>query len=310
MRLARFWGSLLTLLNMLALVAPAPARAETPWPLILREQMVRLADVGYRLSGAALSLCPVDAARTGLLIDYAGAYPKADRPAISQMLGLSDLPQIAAVVPGSAAAEAGLRAGDDIVSLDGTAATALAAGDGDPALLADKIEERLAGTARNTPVALVVRRAGAQVSVTMHPDRGCSARFIIDTGKGMSGFSDPDNVGLGYDLVQFTRTDDELALIAGHELAHVVNRDATVKSGLSQRSKEDRADVLGASLARCAGYDLDKALAFWPRYKKQDWLRFLRDPTHRSADARIALIRAQAMTGDCPPARDHAPRQN
>lgn len=304
MRLLSNCRLIFAILNVLALAAAPAAQAETAWPLTLRAQMLRLSEVGYRLSGAAVTLCPIDAARTGILVDYAGAYPEEDRPAIARMLGLSALPQIAGVVPGSAAAAAGLQAGDDIVAIDGSPSTSVGGGSADPALLADRIEARLANTGKNAAVVLSVRRGGTQLSATLRPDRGCAARFIINTDKGMAAFSDPDNVGLGYEMVKFTRSDDELALVAGHELSHVINRDAASKEG-GQRGKEDRADVLGASLARCAGYDLGKALDFWPRYKKQDWLRFFRDPSHRSIDARIALIRTHAMTGECPPQRDY-----
>ena len=269
----------------------------------MREQMKRVANVGYLLSGVTRSMCPRDAARTGLMIDFAKAYPERDRPAIAALLGLSDLPQIANVTPESAADFAGLKVGDDIAMINGIDSLTLIRQSPEPALVADQIEERLASTPEGTAINLRILRAGKPVEVIIRPDRGCSARFIVNTGAGMTAFSDPHNVGLDYKLVTFTRSDDELALVASHELTHIINRDAQTKD-LGQRGKEDRADVVGASIARCAGYDVGKALEFWRRYKKRDWLRFFRDPTHRSIDDRVALIKANSMTGECPPATD------
>lgn len=290
-------GMLSLLLVGHAVSANAP---DVPWPVRLRAQMARVSTVGYRLAAVTHGMCNPQMALTGLSIDYLAAYPSADRSAVAALLHMSDLPQVASVAPGSPADRAGVREGDDIAAIDGIPAATLAARSRDSGLLADEIEDRLAATPVGGTIALTVVRNGTPIEMTVDPGRGCAARFIVKTGKGLTAFSDPRNVAVGEGLVDFSRTDDELALVLGHELAHIVHRDAVNKTP-GQRTKEDRADVLGAVLARCAGYDIETALAFWPRYNKQDWLRFFRDPTYRSVDSRIALIRANAMSGPCPP---------
>lgn len=279
----------------------AEAQGVPAWPAALRAQLVRMTDVGYRLSTTAATLCTEKSGQTGLLIDHIAAYGTSDQAAVRTALGLTDRPQVAAVAPGSPAAKAGVLPGDDILAIDGRDTATILAQSAAPQLIADEIEEQLASAAPGQPLHLDLRRAGRSLSAELLPAEGCAARFIVKTGKGIEAFSDAQNVGLGIKLVAFTGSDDELALVAGHELAHIIYHDATTKSGLGQRAKEDRADVLGASLARCAGYDVERGLAFWPRYKKQDWLRFFRDPSHRSPDARVALIRANSVSGPCPP---------
>jgi hypothetical protein len=279
---------------------PSQVLAEPAWPVAMRDHMSKVANVAWHLSGAADSLCRAHSARTGLLVDYIGAYDLGDRAAVSELLGLGTLPQIAAVVPGSAAARAGLKVGDEIEAIDGESTATLQARATDPDLLADDVEEALGALPVGAAAHLAIRRQGVRSTATLTPDRGCAARFIVTMGKGVKAFSDPRNVALDADLVAFTRTDDEIAMIAGHELAHVINGDARTK-GMPQRAKEDRADVVGARIARCAGYDLDTALAFWVRFKQRDGLSFLRMPTHSPTDTRIALIRAYAMEGPCPP---------
>lgn len=281
-------------------LAPLTAGAQE-WPTNLRSQMIRMASVGYQLSLAAAPLCSTKGAQTGLLIDDLAAYDPQDRPLVSRLLGLSDLPQIAGVAPGSPAARAGIKAGDEIVAIGGQAVSAIQAASRTPDLVADELDERLSATPAGAVVHLDLKRGGHPVSADLHPVEGCAARFVVKTDKGIEAFSDTRNVGLGAKLIAFTQSDDELALVAGHELAHIIYRDASTRSGLRQRDKEDRADVLGASLARCAGYDIRRALAFWPRYNQQDWLRFFRDPTHRSVKGRVGLIESRALTGPCPP---------
>ncbi|KQM14723.1 hypothetical protein ASE49_11145 [Novosphingobium sp. Leaf2] len=296
----------LALCAVALVVAPVRAPAQE-WPLNLRTQMIRMASVGYRLSIAAAPLCGKKGSQTGLLIDALAAYSPQDRPLVRSLLHFSDLPQIAGVAPGSPAAGAGIQPDDQIMAIDGRAVSAIQAASRTPDLIADELDEQLTAAPAGAAVHLELKRDGKIMSVDLRPAQGCAARFVVKTDKGIEAFSDARNVGLGAKLIAFTQSDDELAMVAGHELAHIIYRDASTRSRLRQRDKEDRADILGASLARCAGYDLKRALAFWPRYDKQNWLRFFRDAAHRPVKDRVALIEARSLAGPCPPELQPAP---
>ncbi|WP_374413536.1 PDZ domain-containing protein [Novosphingobium colocasiae] len=299
-------GNLLAAAAAISLI-PAPASSgEAPplsWPKALRGQIVRLTEVGYRLNAAASPLCPRQAAATGITVDYIEAYPQASRALVSAELAMGGAPQVAAVAPGSPAQAAGVRAGDAILAIDGVTSTAMAAASPQPALLADQIEDRLAATPQGRRIALVLERDGAQVPVTIDPVQSCAARFLVKPEAGMNGFSDGINVALGSRLIAFARSDDEIAVVAGHELAHVVNADGDAGGLNRRRAMEDRADVLGTALARCAGYDVERGLDIWRRFRKTDVFGFLAVPEHRGWKARIANMQAQSLTGPCPPSR-------
>jgi predicted Zn-dependent protease len=64
-------------------------------------------------------------------------------------------------------------------------------------------------------------------------------------------------------MMSFAKTDDELALIIGHELGHLITRDM---SGLNLRDPEVKADYFGMYFAARAGYDFRVAAQLWRRY--------------------------------------------
>lgn len=275
---------------------------ESAWPIELRQQMTRVTEVGFRLDLAAAPLCEQTAAGTGLTVDYIGAYEGASRADVARLLHLGELPQIAAVASGGPAAQAGIVPGDEILAIDGRETRDLQTAAPEPALFADYIENLLSATPIGQSIRLTLLRNGKSHLVTVVPIRVCAARFVIKTGEGIDAFGDGRNVAIGFELAKFTRSDDELALVAGHELAHIAERRSGHGSLKTRRAREDRADVLGAQIAICAGYDLERGLDFWTRYNKHDWLRFFRMPTHRSVPARIKLIASEATGGKCPPA--------
>ncbi|MBH0114339.1 M48 family metalloprotease [Novosphingobium sp. YJ-S2-02] len=235
-------------------------------------------------------------------VDYIGAYAPGDREAVKQLLGMTDLPQVAAVARGSPATLAGVRAGDTIVSINAVSTKQLIEESDEPSLFADELEQHLRVLPSDSPIELVLEREGHDITVTITPEAACAPRYILKTDKGIAAFTDGANIAVSSRLIDFAQNDDEIALVAGHELAHVVYGDDEA-SGLGQRRFwEDRADLLGLRIAHCAGYDVDKGLAYWTRRDAKDWLRLFRDPTHRSRGARVKRMREELASLSCPPA--------
>lgn len=242
------------------------------------------------MRSSAAGLCPTTSGAAGIVIDYIGAYDRADRDYVRARAGLGDLPQIISVQNDSPAQASGIKAGDAIMAVEGTPVKELLAASGDPALLADDIQDRIAAFPAGRRITLTIRRGTRELPARITLTRLCGARFILKTGDAIEAYSDGDNVAISTAAVRFAANNDELALVTGHELAHVIE-DKGLPAGLfGRRRMEDRADLLGARLAHCAGYDVKRSLAFWQRFAKKDWLGWLRSPTHRSAGARYEML--------------------
>lgn len=284
---------------------PAQAAPTAPsniaWPKAIRGTMQRLGTVEWRLRAAAVDLCPSRSSGIGIILDDADAYPARDRPLLRRSLGLGSLPQVAGVAPDSPAQKAGLHEGDELVAIGPVTTAAIRAGASPRQLMTDRLEERLAGLSPGEEIVLTVHRADRSMQIAVTPARVCAARFILKSDAAMDAYSDENNLAVTAGMVAFTRTDDELALITAHELGHIVARDGKAPSLSARRAMEDRADLLGVALAACAGYDVPSAFAFWERFDKRDWRRWLRDPSHRSVPARLARMKAVPLPPRCPP---------
>lgn len=281
--------------------ATMAAGQEVPWPDRLRQDMSRVLQIEWRLRAAAGSSCAHQATDAGVLFDDRRAYGQRDWPLLQEVLGMSEAPVIAAVATGGPADAAGLRAGDEVLSIGGVPvediATARKAGN----LVAEALLAEIAERPEGVPLAIEVRRErGAPLRVQLRPVRHCAARLVLVTDRGVDAYSDQSNVALTTGLVTFARTDDELALAAGHELAHVINGDRKGGGISARRRMEDLADERGLRLLQCAGYDRVFALGLFERLGARDWLGFLRAPTHRSFAKRVERLRQIAPSGVCP----------
>lgn len=270
-----------------------------PWPVALRNQIAQLADVSFRIGRTAAPQCPATFAGTGLSLDYIQAYDKADRAAVAALLSMADTPQVAAVAADSPAQLAGVRPGDAIITIDGTDVADLLATSAEPSLFADTLEQRLAETPEGVPVRLGLLRDGAVLELNIAPVRVCAVRVVIKTEKTIEGYTDGNNIAISSGLIKFSQNASELALFVGHEMAHVIHRDGKARNLKERRQMEDRADVAGANLMSCAGYDLETGLNFWVRFSARDWLGWARVPTHHSPTKRVALMRQAAPTFSC-----------
>lgn len=276
------------------------------WPVALRSQMRRLNSIGYRLGLAAADLCPKNAAGTGLTFDYIGAYRPSDRPYLAGLLGLTDLPQIAAVAQNSPAEIAGAKPGDELVAIDGKPVLELLRQGADPALLADEIEVRIAEHSSTQPLALALIRKGTPLEIHFKPQRVCAARFVLKIDAEIVAFSDGDNVAISYGLVDFARNDDELALDAAHEMGHVIYHDVRARNRAQRWLMESRADAIGVQLSHCAGFDPRKGLELWKRRADLEPSGGLKFKSHPPTRERIALMQDILKDLRCPVQPDPA----
>ncbi|AXU20814.1 hypothetical protein C7W88_17380 (plasmid) [Novosphingobium sp. THN1] len=297
MDLATFWRSLAGPLSIRTIAAaalltlgcvvslPSLAEAPAPWPIRTRERIALVNELDFRLRSAVLpSACSKQAPVLGAEFDAISNYAANDRTAIAQLLGLHEHPQAVAVAAGSPAAIAGLAVGDDVLSINGKEPAQLPAVGG--LTLSDLVHDSIVEQLSSGPVKLLIKRGGTLKELVISPRLLCPGHANLSTARNVTSHEGGNEILVTAGMVDFTRSTDELALVMGHEFAHVFLGHDKAKSLGIRRQMERDADMLGAAIARCAGYDVAKSLSFWDRFGARDKFAFLKLPTHDKASTR------------------------
>lgn len=268
----------------------------------------RVARVAFRLSDANAALCPAIRQSAGWALHAASQYSEELRPYAQARFGLDgDLPGLLTVPAGSPAAIAGLQEGDLVLAVNGRA---LARGP-------DRREAAFEGLAANIAVIdrslangstqLTVRRNGAEIPITVTPRRACGYEVQLNPSDELNARADGRRLFISTALAGFAETDDELAVILGHELAHHVLRHRVwnESGGAARRENESvwraeggeggaeqQADRVGLYLAARAGYDPAVAAPFWRRFGASNWRVRFPQIVHASAESRARSLEA------------------
>jgi Peptidase family M48 len=285
----------------------------------LRDHDARVAAVAYRLARNGGSLCAERYPLTGLLFHHLAEYEAGDRPLMIGRYGLDRGPGILTILPGTPAAAAGLAAGDVLLLVNGRAfpspvpiAAEARRKKWRPMLEAS--DKLLEDALRTGPASLRVLRQGRQLDLTLGSEPGCIGRVRLARSTQMNAFSLRGYVIMTTAMLGYVRSDDELAVVLGHELSHSilghqgVRDEEGILAGLGIKpnaiwKREAAADRLGLRLMAGAGYNLDAAIPFWNRYLGQyDWFpQIFRSHPSRGAREKIAREEIAAIRG-APPA--------
>lgn len=243
----------------------------------------RVATVAWRLQTASVGLCKIVKRLPGFTVHSLGQYVPGDRARVTRAYRLGNLPAVLAVVPGSAAATAGLEPGDALVAINGrTLSMSLPQ-------IADYVVTGAAEAAVEEAMAqgratIEVQRGERRILIAFEGDRGCASTVQIVPGSSLGGQADGRYVQLTGATVTYAAMDDALAAIMAHELAHnflqhrarldaegasrgVFKRFGT--SGAKWRATEDEADRLSVWIIARGGYSLDAIVPFWTAWAKR-----------------------------------------
>jgi membrane-associated protease RseP (regulator of RpoE activity) len=249
--------------------------------------------------------------------------------ASERVFGVGDDLRILSVMPGLPAEKAGLKPGDVVLAVDGKKIEL-----GSSLYMrksnADEARELLRKAGAQA-VRLSVKRGSEIIDVEIKPISGCNipVKLVIDDR--VNAFADGKNIGIFTGMMRFMRDDDELAIVLGHEMAHItldhVNRtrapamvgwalglvlDAAAavggvntggifselgtRTGVAMFSKdyETEADYMGLYFAARAGFDTTKAPDFWRRMVAEHPGNIKTNflSTHPSSPERAATIEA------------------
>lgn len=308
----RRWAGLTALLFMLvagsgvaaAASAPAAGRFET-----LRGQDLQVAQVAYRLSVANKILCRGDLApQPGFILHSIEQYGPADRAEAARSFGLGAHMNVMAVVAGSPAAKAGLAADDQLVSVNGRELGAQAPVAGRPTrFFVERAQRILFEEMEKGPVSLRISGPDGLHDIRFTADVGCAAKVELVPGKDINAWADGERVVVSAGLFEKCRSDDDLALVIAHEMAHNLLRHSQrlasarraqsrlfLPSGAglaTMRETEEEADRHAVRIALAAGYDLREAATFLRGLMEAHSSAGVAD-THPAPDRRLTLLRA------------------
>jgi membrane-associated protease RseP (regulator of RpoE activity) len=248
----------------------------------------RLLAVSYAIRTAGADLCG-DAVGPILGVAAWRSNPLFGRPffeALERIYGIrAGSIAVVAVQSDSPADRAGIRVGDQILHVNGGAIHSDI----------DLFDRAAAVEAGAIPIALLRGEQTIRVAVDRLP--ACLPEAFIEIGDLMlTDRARGDHFYVTSGFIRFAQTDDELALVVAHELAHRISGMQVVPGP----EVEVRADRLGLYLAARAGYDISVAPAFWDRVAlEQPWslsddvehYGWTRVPPHGYMPSRAAAIR-------------------
>jgi len=251
--------------SLVASVAPS-------WILPGREDDARVASIAFQIATAGNVRCPVGTADAGMVLQHLSQFELADRAALAAALELDRGPGVIAVVPGSPAEAAGIRAGDVLIAIDDASlppepGLALPFDAARAHSRADAVHALLLRPGRHK---LSLRRAGEALVVGIDPVPACASRVHLARSDQRNAYADGTRILITTGLLRRLANDDEVAFVLAHEMAHnilghaALMRRGTVRTGLGRtmgksgavvRATEAEADALAGALMLNAGFD-------------------------------------------------------
>jgi membrane-associated protease RseP (regulator of RpoE activity) len=272
--------------------------------LALQRDDQHVADAGWRIASRNTDNCPKLWAAIGISLHHISQYEPAYRAAAKAAFGLDDsYPSLLAVAKGSPAAASGLKPNYRLraingVDLDGNSRgqTSVASYDAVSAAMA-----ALEALPEKNVAVLSIERGGQRLEVSVTPKNVCRSRVELAPGNAINANANGLVAQISGRLVNWVESDDELALVIAHEMAHNLldhpkrlNEKSALSglatslglSGRAQRQMELDADRMGIMMAAGAGYNYKIAPDFWARLNSNAPLAVFLATTHPTTRAR------------------------
>ena len=279
------------------------------------EQRAHVESVGFRLRRANVADCArLNKVKPdlGIIVWSLANFPnEEDQRRLRQSFALTDAVTVAIAITQAPAQRAGLRAGMIITHVNGQE---LPSGQG--------ATERFIAlsniAARNGPVTLTLNDSS---TLSLMAEPTCQYQNILVRSEDNNAGADARSIAITTSLVDFTQSDDEIALILGHELAHKilghVDQDnpgapkiskpsesifpSAILSALTTKAashfslfNEQDADYAGLYFMARAGFDVGTAERMWARINASMHSSSMAQ-SHPTGPERLKALKAAAL---------------
>jgi beta-barrel assembly-enhancing protease len=308
----------------------APARSgrmtDAERVIALRDQDARLVTIAERLAIAGRHWCEAGHS-LGWILNDLGQFPKTVRAHVRTTHSLSTSTGlfVSAVAPGGSAAQAGITPGTTIFAINGEAPMRHS-GDA-PSAQAVRATERTIGTSlteNNGVVSVgIVDRSGTRRTVELRARAACPGQFRLLADDMEQAYADGKDVMVTLGMARFAATDDELAGVVAHEIAHNLlnhmdrqnvhdipddyTRHLTVNARVL-RGMEEESDRLSVWLLAAAGYNVEAPIGFWQRFGPDNNTAHPMGRLHDPWEMRVASLRDELVIMRRERARDRNAR--
>ncbi|MDP2848287.1 MAG: M48 family metallopeptidase [Humidesulfovibrio sp.] len=294
------------------------AEAKFQQTLVLRDsvdKLDRLNRVGWDIRSRNAELCGERVVHgVGLRFLELDDYKKEQRELVQEVLGVSWRPTVFQIPPGSPGALAGMRRGDIVLLVSNVQ-------------VANKKEAHAAIDAaieKGEEIPIVVERGGERLTFVIKAVPLCGYPVLLNKDPVVNAYADGDRIFVNLGLLKFIQSDDELAGVIGHELAHntqkhvrdkvtnatlgrlLVDLPVIVLTGvdpnvgwqigrsLYSQGYEFEADYVGQYYTARAGYDIRIVPNLWRRMALDDPKGITLGTTHPCTSERFVALDAAA----------------
>jgi len=278
-----------------ALFSPSPSVANGISIRSLGAEEMRLSAIAYRIGAASAPMCSHKEVASGLILHDLTQYDPEVRSAVSSAFSLGDGFGVLQVIPGSVADNAGFRVDDEIIRVNNIKVD-------DPAVAnvhksydrTDRFLAMLSGTLSTGPADLVVRRKGQLLHLQLRGQSSCGGGLILTNSSELNAWSDGSHVVITTGMAALADSQDEIAFVIAHEMAHNILGHSTEKArgifgGIAQTKQEEmEADSFAVTLMHEAGYDPEGGISFLHKVSRRLWWAISLD--HPGFGRRIQIV--------------------
>lgn len=248
-----------------------------------------LSKIAYPIQKHGVDLCGNKVAGfLGAFVFTKDAFSKELQGASSRLYKNDYVAKVILVIPNSPADRAGFEVGDSVLDVAGTAIQ------GNKNGIANMYKEFRKEVILKNNVIFKLGREGRTILADVEPEMACDYPAIVTPGDSINAFADGKQIMITKGMMRFVESDDELALVVGHELAHntmkhipkqmrnywlgaildilaagygvdTQGRFAQISANAYSEEFEAEADYVGLYFVARAGYDFSEAPTFWRR---------------------------------------------